>query len=381
MTWDYDVLILGAGPVGSTVARLVAEKGFKIGLVEKKGIIGLPLKCAGLVSKNMEKINILPQELIINTLKGAFLYSPSDYVLKISKRKPEAYVIDRISYDQYLAEAAVNRGAELLLKHKVINVDHRSGRITLKNGKILSAPVIVDARGFKEGQSGFHARQYLIKFKKDHMDTDFVDIKVNAAISPGFFWRIPLSESIARAGFFSKSRSSWKPLPKFIKGFSSHFKVLEKYQGLIPKPDIEKKLYKDRCIFIGDAAGQTKPTTGGGLVMGFRAAKIAVKFIEEALDEDDPRMLKKYHEEYHKIYDNEIKNQLRVQRTFKMLNNEELDHIFLKMKENRVEDIISSYGNLDDQTPLIREFLKRGLLLSVLPSFIHKKVTRIWKSS
>ncbi|HHV75466.1 MAG TPA: FAD-dependent oxidoreductase, partial [Thermoanaerobacterium sp.] len=139
--WDYDVLVLGAGPIGSTLARLLAEKGFKVGLIEKKRIVGLPLQCAGLVSWKIKKVNILPDEFIINRIKGAIIHSPSDHTLKVSKDNVEAYVIDRISYDQYLAEEAVSHGVELLTNSKVTRVDHNQGKVTIKGTDTLSAPI------------------------------------------------------------------------------------------------------------------------------------------------------------------------------------------------------------------------------------------------
>ncbi|WP_455240815.1 geranylgeranyl reductase family protein [Methanothermobacter tenebrarum] len=377
--WDYDVLVLGAGPIGSTLARLLAERDFKVGLVEKKSIIGLPLQCAGLVSWRIKEVNILPDEFIINRIKGAIIHSPSNHTLKISKDDVEAYVIDRISYDQYLAEEAVSNGVELLKNSKVTKVDYNQGKVTIKGHDILSAPIIVDAMGFKPGQRGFKAKQYLVEFQDTIMDPEFLDLKIDANISPGFLWRIPLSETRARIGFFSESRKSWDFLVKFIKSFSPHFNILKRYYGNIPAPDPNRKLYKGRCIFIGDSAAQVKPTTGGGLILGFKAAKIAAETIEEAINHDDYNILKKYHEKYHEIHDKEIKNQLRIQKTFKLLENDELDNIILKIKEKNLEDIIIEYGDMDNQTPLIQEFLKRGLLTSIIPSFIWKKVTKIWK--
>ena len=70
---NYDVAVVGAGPVGSTFARHMAEKGFNVVMLEKKKEIGVPLQCAGLLGKQIKKVNILPDEFIINPVNGAFL--------------------------------------------------------------------------------------------------------------------------------------------------------------------------------------------------------------------------------------------------------------------------------------------------------------------
>lgn len=69
---NYDVVVVGAGPIGSTFARSMAEKGFKVAILEKKKEIGVPLQCAGLLGKKIKKVNILPDEFIINSVHGAF---------------------------------------------------------------------------------------------------------------------------------------------------------------------------------------------------------------------------------------------------------------------------------------------------------------------
>ncbi|MCE7699035.1 MAG: NAD(P)/FAD-dependent oxidoreductase, partial [Methanobacterium paludis] len=119
---NYDIVVVGAGPVGSTFARYMAEEGFKVGIMERKKEVGVPLQCAGLVGKKIKKLNIVPDEFILNKVYGAYLHSPSGTVLSVSKKEPEAYVLDRVAYDKFLAELAVDKGAELLLNHRVDHV-------------------------------------------------------------------------------------------------------------------------------------------------------------------------------------------------------------------------------------------------------------------
>ena len=130
---DYDVAVVGAGPVGSSFARQMAQKGFKVGLIERKKEVGVPLQCAGLVGKKIMDTNILPEEFIVNKVYGAYLYSPSGTVLSVAKREPAAYVLDRVAYDKFLAEKAVEAGADLLLNHRVNGLDIENGEIHIKD--------------------------------------------------------------------------------------------------------------------------------------------------------------------------------------------------------------------------------------------------------
>ncbi|QHN07469.1 geranylgeranyl reductase family protein [Methanothermobacter sp. THM-2] len=374
---DYDVIIMGAGPAGSTLARLTARRGFTVGVLDRKKIIGIPLQCAGLISHRITEANVLPDDFILNSVRGAVLHSPSGIKLRVSRKRPEAHVIDRAAYDQYLADLACEAGAELRTGTAVRDFSEATGEVEV-NGRTLRASVLVDARGQVAIRNKYPARQFLVRFRDQEMDTDFVDLRVDSRLSPGFLWRIPLDEKTARVGAFGHHKNLKDLIKGFISDLSTDFRIMESYHGFIPQPDPDAELVRGRCIRIGDAAGQVKPTTGGGIVLASRAAHAAAETIQMAL-EDDTGLLENYQEACRKLYMGEMKNQMRVQRTFRILSDEDLDHIFLKMREYGAEEIISRYGDMDIQTPLIREFLKRGLLFRIIPSILSRKVASIWK--
>ncbi len=390
---NYDIAVVGAGPVGSTFARYMAEEGFKVGIMERKNKVGVPLQCAGLVGKKIKKLNTVPDEFILNRVYGAYLHSPSGTVLCVSKKEPEAYVLDRIAYDKFLAELAVDKGAELLLNHRVDHVDIKTGDIYLKNheNKKISADVIVGADGYASSVSNelnppsktVQAAQYLVDTGVDVFDRDYVHLYVDSRISPGFLWIIPVSDSRVRIGLFAES--SYQDLTKILNEFlgsDEKFKdalILKKYQGFIPVYDPKKKIFKDRSIILGDAASQVKPTTGGGLIMGFQCAKIAAAAASNALHSQNIQLLGDYKKEYMKEYKSELRMQLEIQKIFGSMTNEDLDKMFLKLKEGGAEAMISKYGDMDTQSPLIKEMLKSGLLFSILPGMLSRRISNLWK--
>jgi len=143
---------------------------------------------------------------------------------------------------------------------------------------------------------------------------------------------------------------------------------------------LNKKIVENRAIIIGDAASQVKPTTGGGLLIGFECAKFAAEAVIESLENDDPQLLKNYETSYKNKFLKELKNQLEVQKTFQELKNQELDNMFLKLKEKGAEYLISSYGDMDSQSLLVKEMIKRGILFSVLPQLLYRRMSRLWNS-
>ncbi|BDZ70565.1 geranylgeranyl reductase family protein [Methanobacterium petrolearium] len=390
---QYDIAVVGAGPVGSTFARYMAEKGFKVAILEKKKEVGVPLQCAGLLGKKIKKVNNLPDEFIINSVHGAFLHSPADTVLSVNKKRPEAYVLDRVEYDKFLAELAVNSGADIFLNHGVEKVDSSNGDIHFKKSQNtkMSADVIVGAdghssvisRSFNPPVKSFQAAQYLVDVGERRFKEDFVHLYADSKVSPGFLWTIPLSENTARVGLFADA--NYPQLTQFLDELIKKrpelagTTILKKFYGVIPKHDPQKKLVNDRVILLGDAASQIKPTTGGGLIMGFVCARMASRIVSQALDAEDINLLQNYPKTYDDKFKNELKVQLMVHKVFKSLNDSDLEYMFRKLKEEGAEDIISQYGDMDNQSPLVKEMFKRGILFSILPKMLSRGISSLWK--
>jgi digeranylgeranylglycerophospholipid reductase len=387
---EYDVAVVGSGPVGSTLARYISNQGFKVVILEKKRNVGVPLQCAGLLGKRIKKINILPPEFIMNEVYGAYLHSPSETILKVSKKHPEAYVIDRVAYDKFLSDQAIDSGAQLLLNHRVEDVNIDTGEVMVRNGEKISAEVVVGADGYNSIVSKlfnptldyYEAVQYLMSVK-DGIATDYVHLKAESKISPGFLWIIPISDNLVRVGMFS-------PLPYLAA--STHLEhyikenlqlknasYLKKYHGCIPIYNPKKQIVKNRTILLGDAASQVKPTTGGGLTLGFLCAKLASEVMVEALEKENMEILQKYQVLYRKNFGRELKTQRMVHKTFKSLTDTDLDFMFSKLKEEGAEDLISEYGDMDTQAPLVREMLRRGIIFSILPQMLSRRISSLWK--
>ncbi|MGL4669783.1 MAG: geranylgeranyl reductase family protein [Methanobacteriaceae archaeon] len=417
----YDVIIVGAGPVGSHLAYNLAKKGINVCVLEKKTQVGIPLQCAGILSKKILDLIEIPDEFILNRVKGAYLHSPNNSILKISKNSPEAYIIDRVAFDQYLAKKAENEGATILMAHNVCDVDTVNNMVTCKNGEVFHSKIIVGADGYKSPVSKalgndskyFNASQFLVELNgslngdenlsRIFGNNEFVSLFTSESISPGFLWVIPTSNNQFRVGMFSNHEFKFQKeyindfLDKLSIGFdfvtnrdNIEIKVLKHYKGYIPIFDRNKNILENTTMLIGDSASQVKPTTGGGLVMAFDAVKIASPIIERVLNENNNNNennninksnfnifniniaigLKNYTNEFNKRYSNEISYQFKFHNVFSALKDSDLDYIFDKMRENGVEELISQYGHMDNQSNIIKRFLTNKSFIYILPKII-----------
>lgn len=394
MNFDYDVAIIGGGPSGSSLANYLLDENLSVCIIEKKKRIGYPLQCAGILSHHIFEFNELPEEIILNRVKGAFLHTKNQ-MLHIQKDEPVAYIIDRVAYDNYLFGRALDKNVQLI-NQKAIDFDLDEGIVYLQNNQKITSRVIVGCDGynsvvsekFGNVQSNFNASQWLVEIDDDsimgyrHSDEDcssHVDAGMLEEISPGFFWVIPTESNLYRVGLFSPE--SHKMQNEFLNAFLNEnfeYEVVEKYKGFIPIFNEKNSMVKSRGILVGDAAGQVKPTSGGGLLIGFDAGRMAAKWIAQAIANDDMSILKEYPKQFNKKYSKEFSYQFKVQKTLKMFSDEDLDYFFLKLKENDGEAIVSEYGDMDTQSTLVKEVIKRGLIFKIIPSFLFKKVFKIF---
>lgn len=388
---DYDVIVVGAGPVGSTFARDVAKKGFKVAILEKKREIGKPLQCAGILGNSIRNVNKLPKSVIINEVSGANIYSPNLNKLYVTKNETQGYIIDRIKYDEYLSKEALNNGVDILFKHKVVNVDPKRGMVSFKNsGDIhkLSARIIVGADGpnsvvakcINSHSEHMNGVQYLIKLN-EIVDIKNVNLYFNEYLAPGFKWAIPLDSLFMRFGCVGNY--DYKTLNIQLNNLLKIKKeenpiILEKYFGKIPIFNSSKKIYDNRVLLLGDAAAQTKPTTGGGLVLAFKASKFAVDVVEQNLEQNNNANinLKNYYNLCKKDFFNELRVQKMVSNVFSSLTDDDLENMFDKLKEKNVENIISDVGDIDSQSILVKKLFRKGIVSDILPTLLYRSVLK-----
>ena len=383
---NYDVIVVGAGPVGSTYAYKMAKQGYNVGLFDMKNRIGQPLQCAGLVSTNICDTGNLPKELIENKVKGANIHSPDNTSITVKRNKSVAYVLDRVMYDKYLFNRAVDAGVEDVLGTRVIDVDLENTVIKTRERKYSSKVIAVACGPTSQtskkinpnlDEKQFMGVQYTVKCNNEQME--FVDLKINTSILPGFLWQIPVSPFTKRVGLFTNG--SYHEAEKLLKNqLKPGNEIIEKHNGLIPRFNPRKKLTYNNTLLLGDTASQVKPTTGGGLISGFNCAEIASKNTSLMLEEQNNKYIKQYEKEYQKRYFSEFKAQQNVQNIMSDMSEDDFNYMFKQLREYEVDKVISEYGDMDNQVPLLKQLVKSGVIFKLVPKIGVRRLKNIWKS-
>lgn len=309
----YDLITVGGGPAGCYLSAEASKKGMDVLLLEKSDI-GQPLACSGHVSKDLW--NFLPsgfKELIQNEIRGA-RFHVDDKTYKFYKEETISYAIDRIGLDKKLARYSRNQGTEIREQTEAVALDVEKNNIVLGstdgefNSKILAG--CDGPRSFIRRSISIEDPSYMFQGILGYSDIggggDFVDVYLDI---PDFFgWRIPREDSVEYGAAASKHIR--KKFEEIVAVKASEKENIEKdkfmddlefHAGIIPigPPD---KTVKDRVFLVGDAAGQTKPFTGGGLVYGMSAGKIAA----ETIDPNNPSTLNNYEKKWRNEIGKEI---------------------------------------------------------------------------
>ena len=154
---DWEVIVIGGGPAGSTVARYVAEGGCEVLVIDGRDPIGTPLQCGELVPTNEEMTRLCPDvpdiDDLLQTPPSAISRETSEMFLVPPSGKPlrypfEGFMLNRVVHDEALVELAKSKGAEYLVNSRVDSIDENS--VKLRDGREFNAKVIVGAGGHND---------------------------------------------------------------------------------------------------------------------------------------------------------------------------------------------------------------------------------------
>ena len=392
-----DIAVVGGGPAGLFAAKSAAERGSNVLLFESKDKIGFHEHCAGLLSvdglESLELTN-LPSDVIQNSnIIGARIYSPSGNLVTVSKGSTTAYVVDRVRFNQYLSSLAIEKGVEIKTSTSILNIKRNGNGVELQTGKKTSsvktqAKIAIFAEGrfpklntqvklpVPPREKVIFASMYVMSNIND-IDPKFVELYQTQKFAPNFFaWIIPIDEESAKIGIGSQYSPSGKYLEKFVlkhpiaKEKLKQAKIEKKTSGAIPLSSYIKRTYTDNVLVVGDAAGQIKPTTGGGVILGGVASRFAGEVAADSITANDQSA--KYLSRYEKLWKKEMKTNLfvmkHVRQYLNTLTDKETERLFLLINKPKIKDIVSQIGDVDNQKKVVFRLL---LKYNLWPFFIR----------
>ena len=377
----YDVLVVGAGPTGTTTAKHIAKKGYKVLVVDSRGTPGTPQQCSGLFSKNILDITTLKKNEILCEIKGAQIYSPSGENINIRTKKTQAYVIDRTVFDTRLLDEAKSVGAEIRTKTRFLKYE---GEITyFSSGENVFAKIIIGA----DGPNSVVAKNFgfpelekkilgIINLYSEKPKEDVVELYLGRKTAPGFFaWKIPRKNDIEFG--IGADKNTMQYFDRFLLLQNVKKKPKATATGIIPL-NWRKETVRRNCLLVGDAAGHTKATTGGGVVMGIKAAKIAADVVCDALQKDDIAILSTYETKWKQDIVRDLKYALLIRKVLNSLDESEIDKLVSTSSRKEVVEFLKEKGDMDHITKMIFAAIKRPKIWMPYARFIPKILKNIF---
>ena len=346
------MIVIGGGPIGSYVAYKLAGVGHKVMVLERKKRVGEPVCCTGIIGQECVSSFAIEDNVILRQVNSAKLFSPSGNWLRLWREEPQACVLDRTAFDMAMARQAQDKGAEYLLDSSVSSIEVEEDRVRVETSRLnLDARAVVIATGFgsklteKLGLGNFGDFVTGAQAEAETTEVDEVEVYFGLEIAPGFFgWLVPTSPRTARVGLLSRL-SPELYLRKLMASLVAQGKIVSaeaklSYGGIPLKP--LGRTYGERLIVVGDAAGQVKPTSGGGIYYGLLCADIAANTLHQALQSDDlsAKSLAEYEREWRRKLGRELKIGYWARKLFERLSDNQLDRIFDIIKANGIDETL-----------------------------------------
>ena len=374
----YDIVIAGGSISGLLTAREVAKKGYSVLVLEEGFEIGTPDHCGGLVSKiALNDLEINTSEKIYDcAINNASIFSPSGKMLEINSKNQQIISVDRRQLDKQAAYQAQKYGAKIIVNSSYKEKTKEGVSTSIGN---IDCKILVDCRGVgalvNNNRNGILlSAQYEVYadwIVNGHVEVYFDQIKY-----PGFFgWIIPSGNGIGKVGVAGKDINTSKTIEEFLKGKGKYSTIRKIFSPIWINGPIKNFVSKN-VVTVGDAAGQSKPTTAGGIYSCGMGGIMAGKAIAKYLETNDDFQLMQYQESWYSKFGKEFEKQQLARKVLQKIDNKTVDKIF-DMITPEILSEISSKDDFDFHTASIIKLLGVRKSLAAAQNLMGSEIKRL----
>ena len=355
---NYDVVIAGGSIAGLFCAREIASREHSVLVLEEDFEIGTPEHCGGLVSTSaLEDLGIIPHSKTFDHLiESAQVFAPNGKSFTIDSKKQKVAEVNRRELDKQIALQAQRNGAEIRVRTSFQKLTDDGVKTSEGEEK---CKIVVDARGVsslinKDREGILSSAQFEIY--ADWIKKGKVEVHFDQEKYPGFFaWVIPSGDGTGKVGVAGKGITAAEVLSEFLSKKGNYSTIRKIFAPIWIKGPIQKFI-SDKIVTIGDAAGQSKPTTAGGIFScgmgGILAGKAIANYLETGIKSD----LEEYQTKWQKKFGKEFEKQLFARKILERLDNQTINKLFESVTPKITKEI-SQNDDFDFHTSSIVKLL------------------------
>ena len=382
----YDVIIVGAGPAGSAAAAECARRGLSTICIEEHGTIGYPVQCAGLLSNAAFAESGVSESPVLTRVSGARVISEKGNEILIDAKTQKAVVVDRGSFDREMAENAANSGSEFLLKTAAYGICGTSLMVrSVKGHREIPFRLLIAADGPRSTLARIHrmprAKTFLAGIQAEVLhdcDSRFVEIYPDA--SPDFFgWMIPAGEGRARIGLCGQADVQQRFFALREK-FGASGVMIHLVTGTLPL-GIMPKTFGHRTMFVGDAAGFAKPTSGGGVYTGIRSARHAAAVAASCCEtgQFSDSALAEYEQRWQADMGRDLDLGFRLFQIRQNVSSHDMNELIQALDDPDILSTIVEYGDMDRPRVLVKKLLGKPAILRCAAPLIRSGLLSLFR--
>ena len=343
---SYDVVIAGGSVAGLLCAREISSKGFSVLVIEEDYEIGTPEHCGGLVSiAGLAELGIIPfRKTFDHMIDSAEITAPNGNSFTINSKKQKVIEISRRELDKQIAFQAQKNGTEIKVKTSFQEITDTGVRTSEEK---IDCKIFVDARGVsslihKDRTGILSSAQYEIY--ADWIKKGKVEVIFDQEKYPGFFaWIIPSGEGKGKVGVAGRGIKVSETLENILKEKGKFSTIRKIFAPIWIKGPI-KNFVEGKTVIIGDAAGQAKPTTAGGIFTSGMGGVYAGQAISEFLKTNNREGLDQYQKKWIARFGKEFEKQLLARKILERIDNNTINKLF----ETITPEIIKEISDKDD---------------------------------
>jgi len=284
----FDLIVVGGGPIGLFLASLFKKRGFEVLVLEKRKDLETTKPCSSLVSKNFFEFLPKDSSFFEKEFSKARIWISNSFFDFNGK----AYLLNRQKLERFLLESAKRIGVLVRFSSEVQKVKEGEEFVEVFLTKErFKAKIVAGCDGAlsKVGKEiGFSHKTLLfgvVAYLKEDSRGDFPELFFQKKFPKFFAWRIPRKNKTEWGVALEPKYFPKEKLKSWLSNNLVDVKKTEFFGAPIPASPL-KKFVSKRIFLCGDSAGHIKAYTGGGLVYGMIAAKLA----SETINPDFPNL-------------------------------------------------------------------------------------------